>query len=62
VLLVVGPEGGLTSGEREKLAEAGALEVRLSPQVLRTSTAGPIAVALLQSRTPRWTETYPWVS
>jgi len=62
VLVVVGPEGGLTTGERAELAGAGAVEVRLSPQVLRTSTAGPIAVALLQSRTRRWTDTYSWVS
>jgi 16S rRNA (uracil1498-N3)-methyltransferase len=62
VLVVVGPEGGLTAGERTQLVGAGALEVRLGPQVLRTSTAGPIAVALLQSRTRRWAGTYSWVS
>jgi 16S rRNA (uracil1498-N3)-methyltransferase len=28
--------------------------VRLGPEVLRTSTAGPIALALLATRTGRW--------
>ena len=62
IVIVVGPEGGLTPAERAQLTAAGAVEARLGPQVLRTSTAGPIAVALLQSRTPRWSDTYPWVS
>lgn len=62
VVLVVGPEGGMTPAERAQLTAAGAVEVRLGPEVLRTSTAGPIAAALLQSRTQRWSATYPWVS
>ena len=33
---------------------AGAVPVRLGPEVLRTSTAGVAAVAALLSRTPRW--------
>jgi 16S rRNA (uracil1498-N3)-methyltransferase len=48
--LVVGPEGGLADEEVAGLAEAGALVAGLGPRVLRTETAGPVAVALLQAR------------
>jgi 16S rRNA (uracil1498-N3)-methyltransferase len=54
VLLVVGPEGGLTDAEVAALEGAGAQPVRLGPHVLRTSTAGPIAVAVLAQRLGRW--------
>ncbi len=54
VLVVVGPEGGLTVGEVQALADAGAVVARLGPHVLRTSTAGPVAVALLAERLGRW--------
>jgi len=52
VVLVVGPEGGITDAELSALGAARA--VRLGPTVLRTSTAGAAAVAVLLSRTPRW--------
>jgi 16S rRNA (uracil1498-N3)-methyltransferase len=48
--VVVGPEGGLTAGEVRGLAAAGALVAGLGPRVLRTETAGAVAVALLQAR------------
>lgn len=52
MVVVVGPEGGLTE---EELRAFGAAEaVRLGTSVLRTSTAGVAAVAALLSRTPRW--------
>jgi 16S rRNA (uracil1498-N3)-methyltransferase len=54
VVVVVGPEGGLTDDEVSALADAGAHAVRLGPEVLRTSTAGLAAVAALLARTPRW--------
>jgi 16S rRNA (uracil1498-N3)-methyltransferase len=54
VLLVVGPEGGLSEAEVTALAAAGAQPVRLGPHVLRTSTAGPVAVAALAQRLGRW--------
>lgn len=53
VLLVVGPEGGITPEELGSLAEAGARVVRLGPEVLRSSTAGPAALAVLNA-TSRW--------
>lgn len=55
VLVVVGPEGGLTDHELAVLTGAGAHGVRLGVEVLRTSTAGVAAVAALLARTPRWT-------
>lgn len=53
VLLVVGPEGGITPEETAALVEAGARSVRLGDTVLRTSTAGAAAIALLSGRS-RW--------
>ena len=54
VLLVVGPEGGVTEQELATLAEAGAVAVRLGPSVLRTSTAGAAAAAVVSAATTRW--------
>jgi 16S rRNA (uracil1498-N3)-methyltransferase len=54
IVLVVGPEGGISARERSALAVAGAIEARLGPTVLRTSTAGAAAVAVLLSRSGRW--------
>ncbi len=54
IVLVVGPEGGLSGEEVAGLTTAGARSVRLGAEVLRTSTAGVAAVAALLSRTPRW--------
>ncbi|WP_250444720.1 16S rRNA (uracil(1498)-N(3))-methyltransferase [Actinotalea sp. C106] len=55
VLVVVGPEGGVSEREVASLTEAGAQVVRLGPHVLRSSTAGPVAVAVLAQRLGRWT-------
>lgn len=54
VLLVVGPEGGLTDDEVTTLEAAGARAVRLGGSVLRTSTAGAAAAAVVSARTGRW--------
>jgi 16S rRNA (uracil1498-N3)-methyltransferase len=54
IVLIVGPEGGISQAERAALRGAGAVEARLGPTVLRTSTAGAAAAAILLSRTPRW--------
>jgi 16S rRNA (uracil1498-N3)-methyltransferase len=54
LVLVVGPEGGISPAERAALTEAGAVEARLGPTVLRTSTAGAAAAAVLLARTSRW--------
>ncbi|HWG02910.1 MAG TPA: 16S rRNA (uracil(1498)-N(3))-methyltransferase [Trebonia sp.] len=54
IVLIVGPEGGLSPGERAALRGAGGIEARLGPTVLRTSTAGAAAAAVLMSGTGRW--------
>ncbi len=54
VLVVVGPEGGIAPSELAALTAAGAVPARLGPLVLRTSTAGPAALALLNDRLGRW--------
>lgn len=52
--LVVGPEGGLAPEEIASLESAGARSVRLGREVLRTSTAGPAALAVLNAQLGRW--------
>ena len=54
ILLLVGPEGGISPAERAALRDSGAVESRLGPTVLRTSTAGAAAAAVLLARTARW--------
>jgi 16S rRNA (uracil1498-N3)-methyltransferase len=54
LLVVVGPEGGLSPEEVDVLAAAGAETVRLGVVVLRTSTAGPAAIAVLNAKLGRW--------
>ncbi len=55
VVLIVGPEGGLTEEELTVFDSAGATAVRLGPQVLRTSTAAAVALGALGVLTGRWT-------
>ena len=54
LIVVVGPEGGISPHELDALAAAGASVVRLGPEVLRTSTAGPAALAILNAKLGRW--------
>jgi 16S rRNA (uracil1498-N3)-methyltransferase len=54
IMLVVGPEGGLSPSEEAAFEAAGAVTVRLGPTVLRASTAGTAAAAVLLSRCGRW--------
>lgn len=52
--VVVGPEGGIGEEEVAALEGAGARAVRLGPHVMRTASAGPVALALLAERAGLW--------
>ncbi|HKC27242.1 MAG TPA: RsmE family RNA methyltransferase, partial [Jatrophihabitans sp.] len=54
LVLVVGPEGGITEDELRAFDAAGAVALRLGEPVLRTSTAGAAALAALSVRLGRW--------
>ncbi|MDQ4213149.1 16S rRNA (uracil(1498)-N(3))-methyltransferase [Microbacterium capsulatum] len=54
IVLVVGPEGGIAPDEIDRLVAAGAERVLLGDTVLRTSTAGPAAIAVLNVARGRW--------
>jgi 16S rRNA (uracil1498-N3)-methyltransferase len=53
IVIVVGPEGGISDEELAAFAAVGAEPVRMGTSVLRTSTAGVAATAALLART-RW--------
>lgn len=55
VVLVVGPEGGISPAELDALRDVGARVVRLGPHVLRASSAGPAAISVVMAAT-RWTQ------
>jgi 16S rRNA (uracil1498-N3)-methyltransferase len=48
--LAVGPEGGFSDVERERMVEQGWRPVRLGPRILRTETAGLVACAIALHR------------
>jgi 16S rRNA (uracil1498-N3)-methyltransferase len=54
ILVIVGPEGGVSPGEADSLRGAGATAARLGPGTLRTSSAGAVAATLILSRCGRW--------
>jgi 16S rRNA (uracil1498-N3)-methyltransferase len=54
IVLVVGPEGGISDAELDTFVSAGATAVRLGDSVLRTSTAGVAALSVLSVRLDRW--------
>lgn len=54
VLLIVGPEGGISPREVTRFSDAGAVTALLGHHVLRSSTAGPAAVVLASDILGRW--------
>lgn len=56
LVLIVGPEGGISAEELSALTGAGARTVRLGPAVLRASTAGAVALGALGALTDRWSD------
>lgn len=53
VVVIVGPEGGVTPEELDAFVSTGAVAVRLGSNVLRSSSAGPAALAVMSAAT-RW--------
>jgi 16S rRNA (uracil1498-N3)-methyltransferase len=54
IVVVVGPEGGVSPAETAIMAGAGAVPARLGPAVLRSSSAGAVAAALVLAHSGRW--------
>ena len=54
VTLVVGPEGGISADELATFSQAGAVRVCLGANILRTSTAGPAAIAAINELLGAW--------
>src|SRR6266851_2063203 len=54
IVVVVGPEGGVSPAEAGALASCGAVRAHLGPTVLRTSSAGAVAASVLLSHSARW--------
>ena len=50
IRLLVGPEGGLSRDEVENAQARGFTIVGVGPRILRTETAGPAIIAVLQAR------------
>lgn len=54
IAVIVGPEGGIGASETQALVDAGAQLVRLGPHVMRTASAGAVALAVLAQRAGLW--------
>jgi 16S rRNA (uracil1498-N3)-methyltransferase len=54
IVVLVGPEGGVSPAEATAMAAAGAVAARLGPTVLRSSSAGAVAAALALAHSGRW--------
>ena len=54
VIVIVGPEGGISDAELAEFTAAGASPVKLGAEVMRTSTAGAASLAVLSVAAGRW--------
>jgi 16S rRNA (uracil1498-N3)-methyltransferase len=54
IVMIVGPEGGVSPAETEAMVRAGAVPARLGPTVVRSSSAGAVAAALALAASGRW--------
>ncbi|WP_026530723.1 16S rRNA (uracil(1498)-N(3))-methyltransferase [Haematomicrobium sanguinis] len=54
LLLIVGPEGGITPSEVEAMVASGARTAHLGQRILRSSSAGPAALAAINTQWERW--------
>lgn len=54
IRLIVGPEGGIAPEELDQIVASGAVVVGLGANILRTSTAGPAVLAVINELLGRW--------
>ena len=54
IWLIVGPEGGIGQAETELLVKSGARTCKLGSTILRTSSAGPAALAYIAGTCGAW--------
>ena len=54
IVMIVGPEGGVSPAEAGAVTRAGAIPARLGPTVMRSSSAGAVAAALALAGSGRW--------
>jgi 16S rRNA (uracil1498-N3)-methyltransferase len=54
IILIIGPEGGISDSEISQLESAGAVTARMGDLVLRSAHAGFAALAAIQSSIGRW--------
>jgi 16S rRNA (uracil1498-N3)-methyltransferase len=54
VVLIIGPEGGISESELEKMAEAGAIPAKLGRTILRSAHAGIAAVSAMSAVLGLW--------
>ena len=54
IVVIVGPEGGVSPAEAASMVRRGAVPARLGPTVLRSSSAGAVATALVLAHSGRW--------
>lgn len=47
--LIIGPESGLDADEIERAVDAGVKPVTIGPRILRTETAGPACITMVQA-------------
>ncbi len=47
IALIIGPEGGISSQEAKKIGDAGAVFCSLGPRIMRTETAGVVALSII---------------
>ena len=54
IILIIGPEGGISDAEISQLEAAGAVTARMGELVLRSAHAGFAALSAVQSSIGRW--------
>ncbi len=54
ISVFIGPEGGITEDEKNKLVEAGARSVTLGPRILRAETAAITALSVVCQQMGEW--------